>query len=78
MVLQVIRQPLGGSKTAAGRLPCWSLLAIADVTRRQHCDIVSAVCPCRQAISGWVIRFGTLNLHKCSQIGSVCMYQNVE
>ena len=30
-------------------LLCWSLLAIADVTRRQHCDLVSAVCPCRQS-----------------------------
>ena len=43
------RESLAGSRTAVGRLPCWSLLAIADVTRRQHCDLVGAVCPCRQS-----------------------------
>ena len=75
------RESLAGSRTAAGRLPCCAGVSwLSRMLRAGNTVILSvpSVLADNQAISGWVIRCGTLNLHKCSQIGSVCMYQNVE
>ena len=67
------RESLAGSRTAVGRLPCCAGVSwLSRMLRAGNTVILSvpSVLADNQAISGWVIRCGTLNLHKCSQIGS--------
>ena len=72
------RESLACSRTAVGRLPCCAGVSwLSRMLRAGNTVILSvpSVLADNQAISGWVIRCGTLNLHKCSQIGSRTLFK---